>query len=410
MAPVKHTKFNMCWLTDSNYVDWLAINEKSIFSAKCKLCMCCFELGNMGKGALNSHSNSKKHQNKVSEYKSKSSKLLSAWSRQSSTSASSPTDPASILSEPDASQISLNEFVIKEDVSKAEIYWTLQMIQNHQSYNSSKHTSPLFSLMFPDSNIAKQFSCGPSKCSYLTTFGLAPYFEQNLYDKIDKVPVYSVSFDESFNRVTKNEQMDLTIRFWDSDKDIVVNRYLGSNFLGHTRSADLLQHFNDATSKLNKGKILQVGMDGPNANIKFHKDLVEEISSVDPELPNLLDIGTCGLHVMHRAFRTGFTASGWKLDTILKSLYYLFNESPARRSDYTTYTSSQVFPLQFCGTRWIEDSSVAERAITIWDDISKYVETITSGLKNKIPKFTSFAVVNKAVNDPTTVSKLHIFI
>ena len=112
---------------------------------------------------------------------------------------------------------------------------------------------------------------------------------------------------------------------------------MGSHFLGHTRSADLLQHFNDATSKLNKGKILQVGMDGPNANIKFHKDLVEEISSVDPELPNLLDIGTCGLHEMHGAFRTGFTASGWILDTILKSLYYLFNESPARRSDYTTY-------------------------------------------------------------------------
>ena len=79
------------------------------------------------------------------------------------------------------------------------------MIQNHQSYNSSKHTSPLFSLMFPDSNIAKQFSCGPSKCSYLTTSGLAPYLEQNLYDMIDRVPVYSVSFDESFNRVTKNE-------------------------------------------------------------------------------------------------------------------------------------------------------------------------------------------------------------
>ena len=93
MAPVNHTNFNICGLTDPKYVDWLAINEKIIFYAKCKLCMCCFELGNMGKGALNSHSNSKKHQNKVSEYKSKSSKLLLAWSRQSSTSASSPTDP-----------------------------------------------------------------------------------------------------------------------------------------------------------------------------------------------------------------------------------------------------------------------------------------------------------------------------
>jgi len=137
--------------------------------------------------------------------------------------------------------------------------------------------------MFPDSNIAKQFSSGLPKCSYLTTFGLAPYFEQNLY-KIDRVPVYSVSFDESFNRVTENEQMDSTIRFWDSKKDIVINRHLRLQFLGHTRSADLLKHFNDATSKFNKGKILQVWMDVPTANIKFHKYPVEERSSVDPDI------------------------------------------------------------------------------------------------------------------------------
>ena len=163
--------------------------------------------------------------------------------------------------------------------------------------------------------------------------------------------------------------MDFNIRFWDSDKDVIVNRYLGSKFLGHTRSAELLKNFNDATSKLDKSKIIQVGMDGPNARLKFHEDL-EERKNFHPELPYLIDIGTCGLHVIHGSFRTGFTASGWKLDTILKSLFYLFNESPARRTDYTTFTGSEIFPLQFCGTRWVEDRAVAERSLSIWNDVN----------------------------------------
>ena len=93
---------------------------------------------------------------------------------------------------------------------------------------------------------------------------------------------------------------------------------------------------------------------------------------------------------------------------LLPQVSVRFRKKVENRSSLVT--RSEVFPLQFCGTRWIEDPSVAERAIIIWDDISKYVETITSGPKNKIPKCTSFAVVNKAVNDPTTVSKLHVFI
>ena len=58
--------------------------------------------------------------------------------------------------------------------------------------------------MFPDSDIAKQFDCGPSKNSYICSFGLAPYCEDKLYDNLNNATFYSVSFDESYDNETKN--------------------------------------------------------------------------------------------------------------------------------------------------------------------------------------------------------------
>ena len=63
---------------------------------------------------------------------------------------------------------------IIKSVSKAEILWTLNVITKNQSFRSSGSDS-LFKTMFPDSERAKQFSCGKTKIMYLCVFGLAPY-------------------------------------------------------------------------------------------------------------------------------------------------------------------------------------------------------------------------------------------
>ena len=60
--------------------------------------------------------------------------------------------------------------VIKS-VSKAKILWTLNVITKNQSFRSSGSDS-LFKTMFPDSKIAKQFSCGKTKIMNLCLFGL----------------------------------------------------------------------------------------------------------------------------------------------------------------------------------------------------------------------------------------------
>ena len=110
-------------------------------------------------------------------------------------------------------------------------------------------------------------------------------------------------------------------------------------------------------------------MDGPNINWKM-LDLIVEDRNSNETYPNLLDVGSCSLHVVHGAFRTGMKQIGWGIDLLLKSLYSHLHETPARGEDYTKMTGSEVFPLQFCGHRWLEDRRVAERAVEMWPSLT----------------------------------------
>ena len=50
-------------------------------------------------------------------------------------------------------------------------------------------------------------------------------------------------------------------------------RYFGSNFVGHSRSNELLEHFLLGLQSLDKAKVIQVSMDGPNVNWAFSEEL-----------------------------------------------------------------------------------------------------------------------------------------
>ena len=48
-----------------------------------------------------------------------------------------------------------------------------------------------------------------------------------------------------------------------------------------------------------------------------------------------------------------------------KTLYKIFDESPARRDVYLRDGTSKVFPMRFCSARWIEDQPVADWALEV---------------------------------------------
>ena len=51
-------------------------------------------------------------------------------------------------------------------------------------------------------------------------------FNDIFYSEISTCPCYVISFDKSLNNLVQKGQMDLNIRYWDSDVDQVATRSL----------------------------------------------------------------------------------------------------------------------------------------------------------------------------------------
>ena len=262
--------------------------------------------------------------------------------------------------------------------------------------------------MFPDSSIAQAFSCGEKKCAYVVCYGLAPYFKQQLQDQVHALDSFVILFDESHNDSTHSKQMDIHIRFFDETRNAVHTRYLTSAFLGHATAANMVDAFLDACRCVNLNRMLQLSMDGPNVNWSFYGKLMAEVH--DDSNRKMIDIGSCGLHVVHNAFKAGFEATGWDIKSFLWALFTIFHETPARREDFTAITSSVIFPLKFCLHRWVENSSVAARALVMLPHLKMYISVIEKNPKTyAVPTSKSFATVKLACRDAFMPARLMFF-
>ena len=147
--------------------------------------------------------------------------------------------------------------------------------------------------------------------------------------------------------------MDLLIQNWNEETIQVEARYCDSSFINHCTSHEMKNHFNERISDLNLKKILQVSIDGPSVNLKFHRDVQSNCEEL--ELCKLIDIDSCSLHTIHGAFKMGVESSEWAIKKTFKGFFTLLYNSPARRSDYTSITGSTVFPFSFCAISWVKD-------------------------------------------------------
>jgi len=71
--------------------------------------------------------------------------------------------------------------------------------------------------------------------------------------------------------------------------------------LGHTAADDLVKGFMSTMKDLNSKRLIQISMDGPNANWSFLEKMKLKLER-DPDDAKLLELGSCGLHIVHGAF------------------------------------------------------------------------------------------------------------
>lgn len=118
--------------------------------------------------------------------------------------------------------------------------------------------------------------------------------------------------------------------------------------------------------------IVQISMDGPNVNFAFLRELKLELKE-EGKTNELIDLGSCGIHTVHNAFKKALTRTGWNLTRLLRAMYNLFKDVPTRRGIYIRLTNSDLFPLKFFSVRWLENSAVAQRAIDILPNLRTFV-------------------------------------
>ena len=99
--------------------------------------------------------------------------------------------------------------------------------------------------------------------------------------------------------------MDIVVRYWSDQR--VSSHYLQSVLMGHCHAHDILEHFLIGIGDLELKRVTQVTMESPTVNWVFHKQLQSKIK-LDFGC-QMLDIGSCELHVVNGAFKHGSDAS-----------------------------------------------------------------------------------------------------
>lgn len=100
--------------------------------------------------------------------------------------------------------------------------------------------------MFPDSEIAKQFSCKRTKASYVVSDGLGPYFRELVMDELNTPNVfYSTAIDETPFPEQCCQQLDAIVRYFSCITKHVVVEHLQSFRLASAVAEPSLKPFSE---------------------------------------------------------------------------------------------------------------------------------------------------------------------
>ena len=140
---------------------------------------------------------------------------------------------------------------------------------------------------------------------------------------------------------------------------LIERCYIGPEFRGHASNKDIFAEFKKSHEGLDiTHNTFQISIAGPSMNWAIVDVVCEYRMLEDLNAPELLNIGPCGIHVLHGAYQTAHGTNDWEVGKTLKADHSVFKTSAARRSDYlsdngfcflTEQATKVNFPLKSCG-------------------------------------------------------------
>ena len=149
--------------------------------------------------------------------------------------------------------------------------------------------------------------------------------------------------------------------------------------MGHGATDNIMDDFKKVHGKLDiVHNLVQLSMDGPNVNWTFDEVLESYRKIEDPNAPSLLNTGSCDLHILHGAHKTGHEKTDWEVEKTSKAAYSIFKQSPARRADFLSdndiadrhddQTMKSFSPLNFVV---IDGLKMVKLSLDLWKFLKK---------------------------------------
>lgn len=243
---------------------------------------------------------------------------------------------------------------------RAETLFVLGITLREVPFSWADTATSLFPRMFPDSEIAKQFSCKRTKASYMASDGLGPYFRKLVIEELNRPNVfYSIAIDETPLPEQRCQQLDVMVRYFPCVTKHVVVEHLQSFRLGSATADILLSETKKAIQDLPQNNFICFFSDGPNV-MKAVKRKLKELH------PNLIDVGECCIHKVHNAFSHGIDAFGSEVEAAVVDVYYFFKSAVQSASikaqQEVLQLPSNVF-LRHLSSRWLTLGPALDRLI-----------------------------------------------
>ena len=165
-----------------------------------------------------------------------------------------------------------------------------------------------------------------TKLHYSIQFGLVKYYIEKIFSSLVSktvLPLKFISSNERFNTVSKQKQMDIQVIYFYSFRTQVVCCYTGSDFVGCGSTDQLVKSW----ESVHEGLVLthhlvQLSVDGLNVNLKTINIINENGKEQGGDALDLVDTGTCELHVLQGTFGYVQKSILWELDKLLKAIHY----------------------------------------------------------------------------------------
>lgn len=156
--------------------------------------------------------------------------------------------------------------------------------------------------------------------------------------------------------------MDIVIKFFDEEENIIKTMYFDSRFLQRIAADDLIFELDEYFKAIHFAKSIQLSLDGPNVNL-----------SVINKWINLLK-----KFISSKVVRVDNIQCTTKLEFVrLDTIYTIyFNNSPATRGKSKEFLGKDheiCFPKKYYSVRWLENSEACNAILKLYDKLGLFV-------------------------------------